>query len=682
MKLRFVTDSDGARARIDNVSLQTEVPRWTLSNAYNVRVTSDASSIAGAYLYISNSNQWAMSSLFVVPTTVQQARFDYAAGTDRNSAEQVRLYAEVVDEDTAATTILGTLAASKDQGWQATTLDLSAFRGRAVKLRFRSDDQGDPQVRAKIDNISFVTGVDAPPLGWDYRPSNLVQIDGANQSLLSAPVTVLSNTNTVRFDYMAWTPRNATEQIQLYVEVLSGANFANTTRIYTALGSAVQGWQEGVEANLQAFQGQVIKLRFRVDDDGGRNARVRIDQVTLVDPTFRSLAATEPPRSSSACTPHEVKFGADQAVSVRTPNEKYIIRILNADANPQAVLRIALAGKVYWLSGKGAALGGNLPQGVDAILYTVSTYHHPNNGRSIWAEVCSFGDWQDLISFRPNTDLQRAVLSRPHVTGVFIDYPPCIHQLEQGMGDINFDYYPVRINGISAFPLKPADPDGAPFGARNSERYSPSEFMEFVRTHLNDFIDLSKADFTPYSRYYVGQFPNPGNDEPWFTNSPRGTVISINVTPTAKWYQIYERAAVLTADHSLDNNDAYWRFSSIFIGGDATHPVSGNRQFGIKRDGNTWVFYTRGSDRATGLPYYLGSNTIFTNADQLWQSLQRSITNFVNNPRYGGTENNAQIEPRDWFRYQSLAVLQTYWQPTTPWIDIKPNVCQNNPSYN
>lgn len=59
------------------------------------------------------------------------------------------------------------------------------------------------------------------------------------------------------------------------------------------------------------------------------------------------------------------------------------------------------------------------------------------------------------------------------------------------------------------------------------------------------------------------------------------------------------RGSVFTSEHSLSPDNLRWRFVTLRIGGDGLHPVSGTREWGMKRDGADWVFYTRGADRTT-----------------------------------------------------------------------------------
>ncbi|MCG8349890.1 MAG: hypothetical protein MI924_19155, partial [Chloroflexales bacterium] len=105
-------------------------------------------------------------------------------------------------------------------------------------------------------------------------------LDGVNQWALSSQFTVPSDAQSLHFDYMSWAKRDANEQSRLWVEVFSGADFSVSTLIGTALGDHNQNWQEAV-FDIQAFQGQTIKLRFRTDDHRRRDGRARIDNLSL-----------------------------------------------------------------------------------------------------------------------------------------------------------------------------------------------------------------------------------------------------------------------------------------------------------------------------------------------------------------------------------------------------------------
>jgi hypothetical protein len=76
-------------------------------------------------------------------------------------------------------------------------------------------------------------------------------------------------------------------------------------------------------------------------------------------------------------------------------------------------------------------------------------------------------------------------------------------------------------------------------------------------------------------------------------------------------------------------------FSTITSPLDYNHPVSGNREFGIfeNPNGDGYTFYIMGVDRQSDWMFAL-ANTFgnsFAKADELWSSIQKNMTNFLNN---------------------------------------------------
>ena len=380
VKLHVRADDDNwykdGQVRLDNLTLHTEVPNWTVSDATRVQTANDASSINGAYLHLNGTNQSATTIAFQVPLTVHNIRFDYTAWTPRNPDESSRLFVEVLSgRDFSLPSHVGTVDGTQTQGWKQGLVNLNAFRGRTIKLRLRADDdRQDKNGQVRVDNLALVTDTIAPPEGYDYHLSSYLQLNGGNQWALPSPITVVTSTTSVYFDYVAWTPTNGTAQSRLFVEVLSGANFGTTTLIHTAQGSAIQGWREGAEANLEQFQGQTIKLRFRTDDQvwDGRNGHAWIDQIVVGNRQAVTKSSDSVTESSSACTVYPVSAGTTMSGEANptiftTPNEPYIVRFYQRNVRVQGGGYLQFtAGNTTWYAGTdGAALGGNLPQGVE-----------------------------------------------------------------------------------------------------------------------------------------------------------------------------------------------------------------------------------------------------------------------------------------------------------------------------
>ncbi len=63
---------------------------------------------------------------------------------------------------------------------------------------------------------------------------------------------------------------------------------------------------------------------------------------------------------------------------------------------------------------------------------------------------------------------------------------------------------------------------------------------------------------------------------------------------------------------------------------DDYHPVSGNRQFGLKTNADgTYTFYTKGADRATSIFDAIISPGIYYGGSLLWAAVMQNIQNFV-----------------------------------------------------
>lgn len=72
-------------------------------------------------------------------------------------------------------------------------------------------------------------------------------------------------------------------------------------------------------------------------------------------------------------------------------------------------------------------------------------------------------------------------------------------------------------------------------------------------------------------------------------------------------------------------------------GWDGYHPISGNRQFGWSNVGGQIRMFTKGVDRVTNWYHYAfgyGKKKAFQGADQLWQSMEEELADFINN--HGG----------------------------------------------
>ncbi|MBN2003560.1 MAG: Ig-like domain-containing protein [Anaerolineae bacterium] len=274
----------GASAYPANYDFETgALSGWTVSSSGTVSVVSNTYNLDGHYLLLNADFVWAQTAAFTVPVNAQSLHFDYFSWRPTGIADDQSLKVEVLTgAGFGVATVIGSVPGSAVDGWQRGGLDLQAFRGRQIKLRFTTAFNG----RARIDNVTL--NVETP----DWTPSDAryvhvmsdtYNLDGAYLLLdansvwaQTSPFTVPLDAQSVRFDYFSWRPGGGADARSVEVKALSGAGFGVATVIGSVSGSAVDGWKEGI-LDLQAYRGQQIKLRFTT----AYECRARIDDVTL-----------------------------------------------------------------------------------------------------------------------------------------------------------------------------------------------------------------------------------------------------------------------------------------------------------------------------------------------------------------------------------------------------------------
>jgi hypothetical protein len=220
--------------------------------------------------------------------------------------------------------------------------------------------------------------------------------------------------------------------------------------------------------------------------------------------------------------------------------------------------------------------------------------------------------WKDLLNFKVSDDIVKSLAARD-IT---------VQKIEDAMGDLNIDMYTVQID---KFPRLPGTTAPA----------TPEEFLYYARTNLNKLIDTNISEFYPLKPDL--------DDEKWMSKSPVGAVIRIDIpffripagqdTMMGSWDSISvgDNAAVVCSESDAN----HWRLSTLQTPFNVTgrHPVSGTREWGIKPSSGgqnpSWIFYTRGVDRTTGMPETLLQDTAFAGGRKLWLSLQAGTEKFV-----------------------------------------------------
>jgi len=227
--------------------------------------------------------------------------------------------------------------------------------------------------------------------------------------------------------------------------------------------------------------------------------------------------------------------------------------------------------------------------------------------------------WQDIAQYELPGALQDRIDS---VNNLFTSssYDPPLPMYQQTLSAaagtiVNCDFFPVKIIQL---------PTG----------YTAQSLLEYFRKNINTFAQPSNT-FEPYS-YVLGGFGPSIYDSAKFNTSYQnslGALVHIGIT--------LNDGTVIESKYENYNSPPYNHeshqvmFSTLRSPLDFTHPVGGNRAFGIYNStGNPteYTFYTMGVDRVWhDIDVLLGiENTIFHGGDQLWTNMQSNMISFIN----------------------------------------------------
>src|SRR5215471_13106015 len=115
--------------------------------------------------------------------------------------------------------------------------------------------------------------------------------------------------------------------------------------------------------------------------------------------------------------------------------------------------------------------------------------------------------WRDTMSFKP-TETVRGMFAESYRFDPSIGGPSpyFVQRIQDAKGVlVNFDFYAVRIGVLPTV-------DG--------RQVQASELLEYIRKHLNDFVDNKLCRFTPNRRYS-------DNVKRWNSTRPLGSVVRI-----------------------------------------------------------------------------------------------------------------------------------------------------------
>lgn len=192
--------------------------------------------------------------------------------------------------------------------------------------------------------------------------------------------------------------------------------------------------------------------------------------------------------------------------------------------------------------------------------------------------------WRDLIDFEVSAGIVEDLKKRD-IT---------IQKIGNASGGwLNVDLYMVRIDKYPTV---------------NGVAFDNKTLLSHIRKNLPDNVSTWNSKFSPFDENL--------DKARWLSDSPVGAVLRIDIVGP-------DNAAVVVSEA----DDKHWRFATVRTPFRETgsHPVSGNREFGMF--GN--YVYTRGADRATDILESIMTEVTFAGGDHLWSSFQANVKAFV-----------------------------------------------------
>jgi hypothetical protein len=254
-----------------------------------------------------------------------------------------------------------------------------------------------------------------------------------------------------------------------------------------------------------------------------------------------------------------------------------------------------------------------------------------NEEITAFCRTAEVGPWADLLNMRPSAQALNDQRARRNRDKVAFE----VQRIEEAKGaHVNFDTYAVEITGL---PTKgPA---------------TPELLLAHIRQNLNEFFDHSASTFVSHTT---------GDATDWAAGgaAPLGSLMVFKI-PAGGVFQ--EQGAVVTSA----STPTMWVFSPVKIGLSfpGEHPVSGNREFGIRSIGEgKYEIYTRAADRARDKIVQAipgpGEDVVFRGANKLWQSWQARVVDYVKANGGSATAAPPVIHRPSWTEVESSGLLR------------------------
>ena len=163
------------------------------------------------------------------------------------------------------------------------------------------------------------------------------------------------------------------------------------------------------------------------------------------------------------------------------------------------------------------------------------------------------------------------------------------------------------------------------------------DLFEYIRTNFSSFV---KGPTTKLEGYDVGELKK------WHSSNPNSAIMRFKGYVNGR---NIDDADVMTNDYTKSKDYSWWMFRPVSdlnilnpIGGDKNHPLAGNREFGMQKNGSNYIFYIQGIDRLWSVLDEVAVGAVndgyfFKITDNLWRQVMRNITQKIN--QMGGQAN-------------------------------------------
>ena len=90
------------------------------------------------------------------------------------------------------------------------------------------------------------------------------------------------------------------------------------------------------------------------------------------------------------------------------------------------------------------------------------------------------------------------------------------------------------------------------------------------------------------------------------------------------------------------------------------HPVSGTRQFGLRRVNQSLVFFVKAADRVTTIAEYLASPLVFSGAESYWNGFFKNLSKFVKDNHGDASMGPVYSHRQPWGLVKALDCVSKY----------------------